>query len=385
MAAVLGTGLIGAPAGAETTGGGGHDREALHKAVVDIGGMIGIAGIQVRFHDERGVWADSAGVRELGRPGKPATDGRFRAGSITKTFISTVVLQLVAEGRVKLDDPLRDYLPDYGLDGRITVRMMLQHTSGIFNYTGENRPDGTLDPGIPMEGQTWVDTRFHTYRPADLIRLALSKPANFEPGTRWSYSNTNYILAGQLIERVTGTSYATQVERRVLRPLGLRDTTLPGTDPDIRGPHAHGYYNYLRDDKPVTVDVTRLNPSAAGSAGELVTTTRDLDTFLSALLGGKILPPALVAEMRTALPTGPVSAYGLGLEADRLAPGCDVVGHTGSIQGYTSVMFATADGRRQVELSVTVGALDPRDTQSLPKASAAARDLIVAGLCGDSA
>ncbi len=133
----------------------------------------GFAGVQLRVHDERGEWAGSAGVRKLGESAEPPTNGHFRIGSTTKTFTATVVLRLVAEGKIGLDGPADDYLPEFGLDRRITVRMLLQHTSGLFNHTGEYYDDGTVAPGIPWQGQEYVDNQFHTYQPEELVRLAL--------------------------------------------------------------------------------------------------------------------------------------------------------------------------------------------------------------------
>ena len=146
------------------------------------------------------------------------------------------MLKLVAEGRIGLDTPAADHLPEFGLDQRITVRMLLQHTSGVFNFTGEYYDDGTFAPGIPATtaGQEWVDNRFKTYRPEELVRLALSKPARFEPGTDWSYSNTNYVLARLLIEKVTGHSFAEEMQRLILGPLGLSGTVVP--TPSRRSP-----------------------------------------------------------------------------------------------------------------------------------------------------
>ncbi|TYP76847.1 D-alanyl-D-alanine carboxypeptidase [Paenibacillus methanolicus] len=130
----------------------GQDRPELQKAVQEIVDS-GFLGVQLRVHDEQGEWVGSAGVSRLGEAAKPPTNGHFRIGSNTKTFTATVVLQLVAEGRIGVDDPVVDYLPAFGLDRRITVRMLLQHTSGVFNYTGEYYEDGTVVPGIPWQGQ----------------------------------------------------------------------------------------------------------------------------------------------------------------------------------------------------------------------------------------
>ncbi|GAB7035867.1 hypothetical protein JCM4914_73280 [Streptomyces platensis subsp. malvinus] len=280
----------------------GHDRPALRKAIEEIV-ESGFLGVQLRVNDEHGEWVGSAGARELGQHAKPLTNGHFRTGSTTKNFIATSVLMLVAEGRIGLDAPADDYLPEFGLDRRITVRMLLQHTSGIFNHTGELYEDGTFAPGIPMPygitGREWLDNRFTTYRPEELVRLALSKPARCEPGADWSYSNTNYVLARLVIERVTGRSFAEELQRLVLGPLGMTGTVAPGTSPEIPEPHHHSYYRYEEAGQQKTVDITRQNPSWIAAGGDMISTTQDLHTYFSALMGGKLLPNELLAEMRT--------------------------------------------------------------------------------------
>jgi D-alanyl-D-alanine carboxypeptidase len=355
-------------------------REELRQAMAGLT-AAGAAGVQVRIHDEQGGWAGSAGVREL-HGGKVPANGRFRVGSITKTFVSTVVLQLVGEGALALDDPAARYLPEYGLDPRITVRMLLQHTSGLFNYTGEPNPDGTVEEGIPLSGNDFAENRFRTYDPDELIAVALARPARFEPGTSWSYSNTNYILAGQLIERLTGTSYATQIRQRILRPLGLRETVLPGTRPDIPGPHAHGYYAYRDGHRLRVLDVSRINPTWASSAGEIISTTRDLDRFITALFDGELLPAELLAEMREALPIGPANGYGLGLESLDAGQDCGGVyqGHTGGMHGYQSFLFSNGDKR--LEVSVTVGAIDSEDPAARERLGQAMNTLLLVAACG---
>jgi D-alanyl-D-alanine carboxypeptidase len=325
------------------------DLQATAQAIVD----SGLAGVQLRVHDERGDWVGSAGVRKVGSTAKPPTNGRFRIGSNTKTFVATVVLQLVGEGKVGLDAPVADYLPEYNIDRRITVRMLLQHTSGLFDYVGAQLPDGTIVPGIPLAGQEFVDNRFHTYRPEELARFSLSKPAVFEPGTDWGYTNINYLLAGLVIEKVAGRPWADELQRRVLRPLGMRDTFAPGTSPEIPGPHAHGYYRYQDAGQYKVVDITRQNPSWATSAGELISTTKDLHTFFSALNRGKLLPAPLLAEMRKPHPKG---SYGLGLWVQDGGPDCGVVYKgMGGFHGYGTITASTPDGSRTFELSLTYG------------------------------
>lgn len=336
-------------AGTGAPGGAGRDRPELQKTIEEIVGS-GFVGMQMRVHDERGEWVGSAGVRELGEAAEPPTNGHFRIGSNTKTFTATVVLQLVAEGRIGLDDPADDHLPGFGLDRRITVRMLLQHTSGVFNFTGEIHPDGTFVPGIVWAGQEWVDDRFRAYLPEELVRLALSEPARFEPGTDWSYSNTNYVLARLLIERVTGRSIAEEMQRLILGPLGLSGTVVPTTRSEIPEPHAHAYYRYEEDGRQKTVDVTRQNPSWISSGGDMISTTQDLHTFISALMSGKLLPAPLLAEMCTPYPQ---IGYGLGVFVQDAGPnGGTVITHNGGISGHAGLMYSTPDGRRTLTASL---------------------------------
>ncbi|GAA2570127.1 hypothetical protein GCM10010435_50400 [Winogradskya consettensis] len=173
-----------------------------------------------------------------------------------------------------------------------------------------------------------------------------SKPPLFAPGTDWSYSNTNYVQLGMVIHKITGRPYAAELRDRIIRPLGLHETESPGTRLDIAGPHAHGYLEV--GDAPV--DVTRLNPSIAGSAGDLISSTADLNTFFRALLTGRLLPPAQLAQMKTAVPG---HDYGLGLEQEQLPCGVTVYGHGGDIFGYNTLSLHTADARMQLSAAVT--------------------------------
>ncbi|MFC4812512.1 serine hydrolase domain-containing protein [Paenibacillus sp. GCM10023250] len=328
----------------------GQDRPELQKAIEEIVDS-GFLGVQLRVHDEKGEWVGSAGVSRLGEAAKPPTNGHFRIGSNTKTFTATVVLQLVAEGRIGLDDSVVDYLPEFGMDRRITVRMLLQHTSGVFNFTGEYYEDGRVVPGIPCQGQEWVDNRFKTYHPEELVRLALSRPVRFDPGTDWSYSNTNYVLARLLIEKVTGCSLAEEMQRLILRPLGLSGTVVPDTQPEIPEPHAHAYYRYEDAGEQKTVDITCQNPSWISTGGDMISTTQDLHTFISALMGGKLLPAPLLAEM---CKPHPKIGYGLGVFVQDAGPNGDgtIITHNGGISGYAALMYSTPDGGKTLTASV---------------------------------
>lgn len=327
----------------------GQDRPELQKAIQEIVDS-GFLGVQLRVHDEQGEWVGSAGVSKLGDTAKPPTNGHFRIGSNTKTFTATVVLQLVAEGRIGLEDPVVDYLSEFGLDRRITVRMLLQHTSGVFNFTGEYYEDGKVVPGIPWQGQEWVDNRFKTYRPEELVRLALTKSVRFEPGTGWSYSNTNYVLARLLIEKVTDSSLVEEMQRLILGPLGLSGTVVPGNQSMIPEPHAHAYYRYEDDGEQKTVDITNQNPSWISTGGDMISTTKDLHTFISALMGGKLLPAALLAEMCR---TYPKIGYGLGVFVqDAGSNGGTIITHNGGISGYAALMYSTPDGSKTLTASI---------------------------------
>nr|WP_242613481.1 serine hydrolase domain-containing protein [Herbihabitans rhizosphaerae] len=337
--------------GVANADGGGRDRPGLREAIqafVD----VGVAGMQMRVHDERGEWVGSAGVRKLGQAARPSTDGLFRIGSNTKTFTATLVLRLVAEGAVGLDASVAEYLPEFGLDRRITVRMLLGHTSGLYDYTGDTHPAGGV---VPSRGKEWVDNRFHTYRPEELVRIALAKPMKFEPGAGWSYGNVNYTLARLLIEKVTRHSYADEMRRRILWPLGLWGTEVPGARTGIPGPHAHAYYRYEDAGQWKTIDVTRQNPSMVPAAGDMISTTRDLHTFFSALNSGKLVPAALLAEMRRTHPN--TLGFGLGVRVQDAGPDCGgtFLFHNGSNVGYGALMYSTPDGKKTMTASITTG------------------------------
>ncbi|MBB5078609.1 serine hydrolase domain-containing protein [Nonomuraea endophytica] len=359
----------------------GKDRPELRKAIqtfVD----AGFLGVQVRVNDERGQWVGTAGQRKLGTSAKPPANGHFWVGSVTKTFHATVALQLAAEGKIGLDAPVAGYLPKLGLDRRITVRMLLQHTSGLFNYTGDLDPDGSWVPGLPATGKEWLDNRFRSYRPEELVRFALSKPARFEPGATWGYSNTNYTLTRLLIEKVTGRSFETELKRRIVGPLGLKGTMVPGNRTQLPAPYAHGYFRYQDAGQWKVADVSRQNLSLLAGAGDMLSTTKDLHTFFSALNSGKLLPAKLLAEMREPHPkSDPLYGnYGLGVFVQNLGPACGtVINHNGSPpSGYAALMYSTPDGSKTLTASLTAGDA-AFDFTKYPKLL---NDLVKTAFCG---
>ncbi|UNO44051.1 beta-lactamase family protein [Streptomyces sp. MST-110588] len=284
----------------------------------------------------------TAGVADLRSGRRIHLQDHFRAGSLTKTFVATVVLQLVAEHRLSLDEPVARRLPRKALTtgrdasadlSQVTIRELLGHTSGLFNYA--------QDPRLARQlyGTGLGAHRFDTHSPTELLRTALSHPRTAPPGARYAYSNTNYLLLGMVIEQLTGHPYAQEVRRRIVRPLHLTGTSFPGTDPALPVPYGRAY---TRLDGRRT-DITALDPSRAGAAGEMIITLGDLNRFFAALLGGRLLPPRQTAELkghRTA-----DGAYGLGLYATRLPCGRTVWGHNGEINGSYVESAADAHGR----------------------------------------
>lgn len=317
----------------------------------------------------RVTWRGAAGAADL-RTGAPArADGRFRIGSVTKTFVATVVLQLAAEGRIGLDDPVERYLPGPLPHGRsVTVRQLLNHTSGIYDYTS--------DPEFALEDEADVrrflaEDRWRTYSRRQLLDAADRHDPYFAPGQGWRYSNTNYVLVGMIVEKVTGRTWQREVERRILRPLRLDGTVMPDTSTRIPGPHAKGYFPLPEG----PADVSRLNPSVAGAAGAGISSTRDLNRFLSALLGGRLLPEAQLAELKRTVPAPELGAsYGLGIIRYETACG-PVWGHPGGIEGYSTFLLGTEDGRRQVALSANPYGPDAGE-------GAVTEELLDKALCG---
>ncbi|ALG14199.1 serine hydrolase domain-containing protein [Kibdelosporangium phytohabitans] len=281
----------------------------------------------------------TAGVSQIGRPLPPPRNGRVRAGSNTKAFVAVVVMQLVAEGKVELDAPIERYLPGIvrgeGIDGNaIKIRHLLQHTSGLPNYT---KYLGLED--IEKARDTYFD-------PRRLVDVALQQPASFKPGTDWEYSNTGYALLGLTVERVTGRPIAEQVTTRIVERIGLRDTYWPNVgERTIRGPHPHGY---ARTKDGRIIDITVMDPSWGWAAGQLVTTPADLNGFYGALVSGNLVPAAQLAEMKKTVPAKlwAGARYGLGIMSSPLTCGGVYWGHGGDIHGYETRGGATEDGRK---------------------------------------
>jgi D-alanyl-D-alanine carboxypeptidase len=193
--------------------------------------------------------------------------------------------------------------------------------------------------------------RFRTYALEELVALAMRHSPKFSPGTGWSYSNTNYILAAMIIQKVTGRSWDQELDDRIIRPLGLKDTGTPGTSPTIPGSYARGYAAFGTG---TSIDVTELNASMAVGSGSIISTTHDLNRFYAALLGGRLLAPAQLREMTATMPAPELGVrYGLGLGEVPLSCGGSYFGHPGELLGYHTWGGVTRDGTRTAVVYVT--------------------------------
>ncbi|MGW6454481.1 serine hydrolase domain-containing protein [Streptomyces sp. NPDC055078] len=354
-------------------------RDAVRKGAESLVREDGFPGVLAAVKGRDGRTRDyTAGVGDLRTREKVPVNGRVRAASNTKSFVAAVVLQLVGEGRVKLDEPVETYLPGLvrgkGFDGHdITVRQLLQHTSGLPEYTRYMEQNAFKIRDIYQE-------------PHDLLAIAFAHKADFAPGEKWQYSNTNYILAGLLVQKVTGRPVGEEITRRIIRPLGLRDTYWPvAGDRGIKGAHPRGYDSPEPGGK--LRDITRLDPSWGGAAGQLISSPRDLNRFFGALIGGELLRPAELKELRRTVPTQgslPNSRYGLGVSTSPLSCGGELWGHGGDINGYETRGGVTDDGRA-VTVAVTAlpGAVAKTESEML-KVHQHVLDLTDTAVCGRS-
>ncbi|WP_424886861.1 serine hydrolase domain-containing protein [Streptomyces sp. XH2] len=316
----------------------------------------------------------TAGVGDRDTHATVLRDGQVRIGSITKTFTAVVVLQLVGEGKIGLGDSVESHLPGLvrgkGIDGqKITVRQLLQHTSGLPDYE-EDVTDDILE------------RRYLS--PRDALDVALKHEAVFAPGTKgeWGYSSTNYLVAGLIVQKVTGRPLAEQIDQRVIQPIGLRNTYFPAPgETTIRERHPRGYRQGTTDAD--LRDVTEIDPSASWAGGAMVSTTSDLNRFFSELLkgegeGNRLLEEDQLKQMRTTVDMK-VEGYGAGLGIISMPLSCRpgdnriAWGHSGGIPGYGTWAAATDDGRA-ASVAMT---LEPKTGQAMGHLEEAVK----AGLC----
>jgi D-alanyl-D-alanine carboxypeptidase len=272
---------------------------------------------------------------------------RVRIGGVTKSFTATVVLQLVGERKIALDDTVERWLPGQISNGKaISVRHLLNHTSGIFSFDKDPR---VLAPYL--KGNL---TRVFDLRKG--VKIAAAHGPLFKPGSKLSYSNTNYVLLAMIVKAATGNSIASQLQHRIFEPLGLHHTSYP-TSSRIDGSHAHGYFPV---EKRPLLDVTALSPTLFGAAGAIVSNADDVARFYRALLSGRLLEPDLLKAMQTIDPvaTGGVpdsgilgGGWGLGLLRETFPCG-QAWGHDTENPGYMTAAWNSKDGNRQIVVIV---------------------------------
>ena len=304
-----------------------HFDAAIKRVVSD-----GVPGALVLVRDGDRTRTAAVGLADLAPSRQLRTDDRFRIGSVTKTFLATIVLQLAAEQRLRLDDPVARWLPGLLPDGeRITIRDLLAHRSGL--------PDVADDPEVLNGSRS-------DWPPRRLVALVARRPRIAAPGGAFHYSSTNYLVLGLLVERVTGRSLGAELRRRIVGPLGLTDTTYEPRPLARR--HVHGYrlasHQGVVDPAAAPRDLEARSARWAGASGDLVSSARDLARFLAALLGGHLLPARELRAMEAVNPR-----YGLGLAVYPTRCGL-AWGHTGNLNGVLTIAWSTRDGRRQAVL-----------------------------------
>ncbi|MBT3219803.1 MAG: beta-lactamase family protein [Proteobacteria bacterium] len=271
---------------------------------------------------DEGTWAAARGYANYDEGIAAETDSRFGVGSITKTFVSSVILQLETEGELSIDDKVTAWLPEETQWNMVTLRDLLGHTSGIDDFIDE------LDLVVDLS-RYWTGD--------ELVALVANKPLLFKPGTDYEYSNTNYVLLGVIIERVTLNYWRDEVRTRLIEPLNLDRTHLPGDGEYIEDWIVHGYIG----SQGIFLDVSESShPSTAGAAGEMVSCTEDLLTWMAALYGGEVLEPEQLQAMTTE--ESPRMGYGLGCDIETRS-GERLLGHGGASMGYQARMHWSDD------------------------------------------
>ena len=338
VVAAIALGAVGGVASAAPSKGEAESLKSRAQGLVGDGYPAALAAVTDAKGESAGV-AVGKGSLETGQA--PPMDGEVRIGSNTKTFVAVVVMQLVQEGKVGLDEPIETYLPGLikgeGIDGsRITVRQLLQHTSGLPDF--DETLFGTTDV---------FQYRHHYVTPRDVLDSALSKPAQFEPGAQWKYTNTNYIVLGMLIERVSQRPVGEQIDERIVKKLGLSHTYFPAPGEEkIRGTHPQGYHLSAGGKLK---DITEMDPAWGWAAGAMVSTPSELNTFFQAVFDGRLLIQASIDEMKNGAVDassylGPGKVYGLGLIGTSLSCGGTSWGHGGTIHGYQTDNAVGPDG-----------------------------------------
>lgn len=299
----------------------------LQKALDEVRKEFGAPGIQAGIWTPNGQWVGTSGVAkaDTSQPITPADHTRI--GSITKTMTATVILQLIDEGKLSFDDVLDTYVTGMQNGDTVTIKNLLEMQTGIPSYTAGGKVS-----------TTYLDDPTTAFTPQELVDSVKKEPAMFAPGEQFFYSNTNFVLLGMIIEKVTGKSIADNFSERLYTPLGMTQTSVPGTSTEMPTPFLSGISTQTNPDGTIK-DATNWNPSFAFTAGEVISTLDDLHKWGEALGTGEgILPPQTqqmrVESVNTSVPPNtPQRSYGMGIVNT-----AGWLGHTGEIPGYNTVV-----------------------------------------------
>ncbi|MFH8349681.1 serine hydrolase domain-containing protein [Streptomyces sp. NPDC018045] len=350
-------------------------REEIQRMLDRTVAEVDVPGIVAEIRDADGTWFGSAGVADI-ETGRPRQEGEHvHVGSAGKAFTAATVLALEAEGRLSIEDTVEKWLPGAldvnGYDGnKITIRHLLSNTGGLF-ITG-------LAPELTRRYATrsaLAEHRFDIWTTDQLLELTVSQPPIHEPGTAFAYSNGGFYLAGMIIEKVTGNTYAEEVARTIVEPLGLTHTYVrPADETGYPQPHPRAYSGlFMKDGVDPTditadnwesmfeepglppLDTTEFNSSWAWSAGNVISTTSEMIKVFNAFASGSLLPSAQHREMWTMVSTEggnwmPHSTYGLGVFGldPAVTGGLRLRGMAGSMQGSHLFVMGTPDGERTI-------------------------------------
>ncbi|WP_369226908.1 serine hydrolase domain-containing protein [Streptomyces sp. R39] len=325
------------------------DHRATQRAIA-AAVQAGVPGITVQARDTHGVWRAASGVGNLETGAPRGKNDRFRVGSISDTFVATVLLQMEAEKRLSLDDSVERHLPGLvrgnGNDGReITVRQLLNHTSGLFDYLADKDYGETY-----LQGDGFLQHRYDSLTPEQRVKVALSHEPLFAPGARHSFSSTNDVLAALIVEKIAGRPYEDEVRDRIIGPLGLKATSYPGSSVRLPRPSSRGYSKLFPSQPDRVDDVTEVNGSQGWGSSDLISSASDLNRFYGALMRGNLLPPRQLKAMKTTVanPDFPGASYGLGIERFELGCGTVLWYHDGAMPGWLTLAATTEDGRHQL-------------------------------------
>lgn len=358
----------------------GLDAALLEERVAAFAGLTE-GSVLVEVHGGQETWREAAGPRSLEEDSRDARVGdRVRVGSVTKSMVAAVVLQLDGEGALDLDDPIGEYLPGllpYEEDP--TIRQLLRHQAGLPDWVQVAYPG--LDEGDLSEVR---EVYRDYYEPEELVAIGTQGPLLFEPGEGWAYSNTGYVVLGLLIEERTGHSLRHELRERVFEPAGMERTYFPREGSSgIKGQHSTPYVTTGDPDDPY-FDATWASNSQLGASGGVVSTVGDVNDFYDALLDGTLLTEEQLAQATAFVETGTGFRYGLGLGGVQM--GCPddpeevFIGHVGDGTGHQTQTFHSADGEHQITVSWSIddkhGYGDPAQFEQ------ALYGLLTAGLCG---